>query len=94
MRIEIDVPDGISGDYRVETFVVSKDDSMFTGLRAMTNGGRGYVPAGNYKRLYKKGTLVMSNTPDEINDFLQFLWKAEGSILINGLGLGVWSKLC
>ena len=34
----------------------------------------------------------MSNTPDEIRDFSYFVSVAYGSVLINGLGLGVVVK--
>jgi hypothetical protein len=89
MKIEINVPDGISGNWSVRTFTVSEDDSRFTALRSSFKGGRGYVPAGEYKELRRGNTIVMSNTPDEIRDFMGFVWKASGQILVNGLGLGV-----
>ena len=92
MKIDIDVPDGISGDWSVRTFTVSKSDSDFTRIRAMMKG-RGYVPQGTYKELRRNGTIVMSNTPDEINDGLSFVYRASGNILINGLGLGCVVKL-
>lgn len=57
----------------------------------MLKTGRG-VPGGTYKRLMRGGTCVMSNTPDEIRDFMHFVHKAHGSVLINGLGLGVLVK--
>ena len=34
----------------------------------------------------------MSNTPDEIRDFIPFKCRAHGHILINGLGIGVLVK--
>jgi len=89
MYIEIDIPDGKSGNWSVETFEVPKEDlSQFI---SMMKDGRG-VPAGTYKRLTYKGSVVMSNTPDEISDFSRFARQAKGSILINGLGLGVLLK--
>jgi hypothetical protein len=95
MNIEINVPDGISGGWAVETFTVSEDDAQFARMRAMFHGGRGYVPAGTYKRLIRTHgfkDVIMSNTPDEIRDFMGFVWKAKGSVLVNGLGLGVLLK--
>lgn len=89
MKIEINVPDGISGDWSVSTFVVEDDD--LSQRISMWKSGRG-VPGGTYKRLMRNGTVVMSNTPDEIRDFMNFLHNAKGSILINGLGLGVTLK--
>jgi spermidine synthase len=81
----VDVPDGISGDWRVETFIVEKP-SVYLLLK-----GRPITP-GTYKRLMYKNTVVMSNTPAEVYDFMNFVWKARGNVLINGLGLGVVLK--
>ena len=89
MNIEVDVPNGISGNYRIETFEV-KEKELSQMISLMKYGRR--VPAGTYKRLMRNGTVIMSNTPDEIRDFREFVYKAEGSILINGLGLGVMLK--
>lgn len=86
MRIDVRVPDGQSGIWKVETFEVPKDD--LSQKISFFKTGRG-VPPGTYKRLTRNGTVVMSNTPDEISDFLRFASRAKGSVLINGLGLGV-----
>lgn len=91
MKIKINVPDGISGKYKVETFKVSKKDERFQKMRIFSNRGR-YVPVGSYKRLIRDETIIMSNTPDEIKDFMRFVHEAKGLILINGLGLGVLLK--
>ena len=89
MKIDINVPDGISGNWKVETFEVQEKE--LSQMISMFKTGRG-VPAGTYKRLMRNGTCVMSNTPDEISDFMRFVWKAKGSVLVNGLGLGVLLK--
>lgn len=89
MKVEIDVPDGVSGDWRVETFEVQ--DKELSQVLLMIKSGRG-VPAGTYKRLMRGKTVVVSNTPDEISDFRRFVYRAKGSILVNGLGLGVLLK--
>ena len=79
------LPDGVSGNWSVSTFEVPEND--FSQIISMYKSGRG-VPAGTYKRLKRNGTVVMSNTPDEIRDFSYFVRISHGSILINGLGLG------
>jgi len=89
MKIDIDVPDGKSGDWSVETLIVPDND--LSQLISMFKTGRS-VPGGTYKRLVRHGTTVMSNTPDEIRDFMGFVYRAKGSILVNGLGLGVLLK--
>jgi hypothetical protein len=95
LKIDIDVPDGISGEWEVETFEV-KDRELMPSLE-MIKTGRGCVHGGTYKRLIRgghgwNGVTVMSNTRDEIRDMIGFIYRAEGSILINGLGLGVMLK--
>lgn len=89
MRIEINIPDGKQGNWEVRTFEVPKED--LSQKISMWKTGRA-VPPGIYKELRRGGTLVMSNTPDEIRDFRHFVWKATGSVLVNGLGLGVLVK--
>lgn len=90
MKVEINVPDGKSGNWSVESFTVPKED--LSQMISFMKSGRG-VPAGDYKRLMRGRTIVMSNTPDEIRDGLQFVYAATGSVLVNGLGLGVILKL-
>jgi len=54
-------------------------------------GGREVTP-GTYKRLMRNEETIMSNTPAEIDDLLEFIYavKKHGTnVLINGLGLGV-----
>ncbi len=42
-----------------------------------------------YQKLIHKGIIKMINTPNIVADFEAFLKIAEGSILINGLGMGM-----
>jgi len=84
------IPEGQVGDWRVEKFEVTDKDAELERMRTMFSWGslgRG-VPEGNYTRLKRNGTLVMSDTPDEVSDALPFLYAATGHVLINGLGLG------
>ncbi len=85
---KVSVPVGISGDYCVEHFSVSEKDASLERIRSIMHGGRG-VPAGNYTRLRRKNHLIMSDTPDEIDDHYMPIRMAHGKILINGLGLGI-----
>ena len=88
MFIPIDVPDGTSGDWSVDTIHVN--DTLGERINFWKTG-RGVTP-GIYKRLCRGKTCVMSNTPDEISDFYHIIHCCTGSILINGLGLGVVLK--
>ena len=93
--VKVDVPEGVSGDWKVESFVVTEEDANFQALRAAISSGRGrgVLEPGKYKKLTYCGAIVMSNTPDEINDQRYFVHKAKGNVLINGLGLGITLKL-
>lgn len=75
------LPTGTSGDYRIERFTVTGKEFQGFGAR--------YVPPGEYTRLMRGGTVVMSDTPDEIRDHKYFIHKAEGVVLIAGLGIGM-----
>jgi hypothetical protein len=89
-EVPVDVPDGVSGEWSVSTFSVSKDAEKWGKMRAVISSDRGrYVPAGTYKALKRGGSIVMSNTPDEIRDQYPLFRVARGIVLINGLGLGV-----
>jgi hypothetical protein len=80
------VPNGTSGKWSITDFEVPPN--AISERLSFLKTGRG-VPPGKYKGLSRGGTMVMSNTPDEIRDFQHFTRKAHGNILINGLGLGV-----
>jgi len=90
MKIDVNVPDGVSGVWRVESFEVTEDAARFENIRAMFGSGR-HIQPGKYKRLMRGRTVVMSNTPAEISDHLSFIFRAKevDNVLINGLGLGV-----
>lgn len=78
------IPDGKSGNWEVSTMTLTQEDVFLSNLK-----GRGrYLPPGTYKRLMRGGTIVMSNTPSEISDFSRFTYRAKGSVIVNGLGLG------
>jgi hypothetical protein len=84
---QVSVPEGQSGNWKVERFTVTGRDAEIERIRAMFSGRR--VPEGTYTRLMRRGQVIMSDTPDEIRDHLEPIRRARGSVLINGLGLGV-----
>jgi hypothetical protein len=91
-----EVPEGKCWPWAVERFTVSPDDEKFGRLRAaisFSSWGR-FVPAGIYTRLTRNGAVIMSDTPDEIRDHSEAVYRAHGNILLNGLGLGVVLDLC
>jgi hypothetical protein len=89
MKVKCNIPNGKSGDYRVESFTISEKEADSFNLRQLFSMENRPVTAGHYKRLKRNGTIVMSNTDAECWEFYHFVRVAEGDILINGLGLGL-----
>jgi len=89
-KYKVDVPEGISGEWKVEKFTVAEND---IGAISYALHGRP-VPPGTYTRLKKEGAWdpMMSDTPAEIRDHMEFIHRATGRCLLNGLGLGVVLK--
>lgn len=97
----IELPEMEKGDFRIEKFVVSKEQAEFHNLREMIKGSRHitggrFVTPGTYTRLVRKSnkTVVMSNTPAEMLDHSVFISNAKGHVLINGLGIGYVADAC
>lgn len=86
MKIDVQVPDGVSGDWRVERFTVTEEDSRRTLIRSWRDE---YVPAGSYVRLMRGRCVVMSNTPMEVRTNQAIIRAASGQVLLNGLGIGM-----
>lgn len=87
----VQLPEGMSGDWKVERFDVSESDASLQRMRAFSTGGR-FVSAGSYTGLWNRRTLVMSDTSDEMRDHSWAISEAKtrgGDVLVNGLGLGM-----
>lgn len=80
------VPEGVSGDYRIEHFTVTPEESERTRIRSWRDE---YVPAGDYTRLMRGRTVVMSDTDFELRTNRAIIRQATGDVLINGLGIGM-----
>jgi 16S rRNA A1518/A1519 N6-dimethyltransferase RsmA/KsgA/DIM1 with predicted DNA glycosylase/AP lyase activity len=91
MKIEIDVPDGKSGEWEIKTMTAQEPSPTEKARAVFSEYGR-IVPPGTYKGLFRNNSIIMSNTPDEIRDSRYFINIAKGDVLINGLGLGVVLK--
>lgn len=92
---KVDVPEGVSGDWRVERFTVSDDEAKFHNVRCMLNHrreGNRQIRPGNYTKLMRGDVIVMSDTPAEMRDHWTAMRLAKGDILINGLGLGLYAE--
>jgi spermidine synthase len=87
-KYKVDVPEGEKGDWKIERFFVGEKDGLWQ-IAELINSGR-HVPEGNYTRLTRNGSVIMSDTPDEISDHYTAIRKAKGTVLIAGLGLGMY----
>lgn len=85
---KVKLPTGKCGDWSVEHFEVNEKQAEIERLSSIFNGNRG-VPAGTYTALKESRYLIMSDTPNEIQDHLSIIREAKDHVLINGLGLGV-----
>jgi len=47
-----------------------------------------------YRRLLRAGTVVMTDTPDEVDAHMEVISRARGRVLITGLGLGMVLQAC
>lgn len=79
------LPEGKDADAAIEHFSVSADDAAMTAL----GGGRSYVPPGRYCRLVRGQTTVMSDTRYERLTNMEVVRRAQGDVLIAGLGIGM-----
>jgi len=83
---KVSLPDIKKGDWTIEKFTVDRTDfqSLFAGR---------VVPLGEtFTRLCQNKTVVMSDTPAERRDHSYAIFKATGSCLLNGLGIGMILK--
>jgi Spermidine synthase len=82
----VTVPEGNAGPWRVERFTVEANSP---GMLYLSLKGRGIAPGTYTRLLHDRRGVVMSDTPAEMRDHQQFVWKAKGHCLINGLGIGM-----
>ena len=72
------------GNAEIDVFDLDAEAASMTYIRGREFG----IPMGSYTRLLVDGGVMMSDTPFEYRSNLPFLRRAEGKVLINGLGLG------
>ena len=83
LTMPVKVPDGKRGSWSVESFTITEADARFSNIRAIFKGSLEAVDAGDYKRLVRNGTVVMSNTRMEVITNRPILRNARGHVLIN-----------
>ena len=87
------IDDNEFGNACVKRFTLSEEDAKYHQHRAAINGQSINALPGDYTALHVDGTLMMSDTLDEISDHREPLsWSKLGpgtTVLVAGLGLGV-----
>lgn len=82
MRCE--VQPGSSGIWEVRRFTI---DEASAALSTVIDGHR-CLRVGEYTGLFRRGQVIMSDTPAEVRDHLEPVLRARDVCLISGLGLG------
>lgn len=78
------------GEARISTFEYKNENDILHNLRSIRNdGGLTIMEDGQYVRLHVGGELVMSDTRMEKVSNEEFCYKANGRVLVAGLGLGL-----
>ena len=85
---KVDVPEGKSGWWAVERFVVDARAAALENLRASIGSSARPIEARTYTALRRSGHTVMSDTPAEYRDLAGVVRAARGRVLLIGLGLG------
>lgn len=79
--------------FTLKKFQITKEDADFARLRSIINGNREYIniQEGEYIKLIDKRSneIVMSDTPMERDTNRTFCQRANGNVLIAGLGIGM-----
>jgi hypothetical protein len=91
-KIQEIVPEGHKGDARIEHFEVDEKEAQRLRLRSLMSRSLEYsdFEAGKYIRLMIDGEgVMMSNTIMEIDTNREFIYNADGNVLIAGLGIGM-----
>lgn len=91
-KVELNLKSGKSGAWELKRFTVTPQGAKMHNLHEIFNGRNRYINSGEYWGLFRDGQVIMSNTPAEINDHIEFIRKASGKVLVGGLGLGMVLK--
>tara|TARA_Y100000310_G_scaffold195873_1_gene195888 strand:- start:5113 stop:5748 length:636 start_codon:yes stop_codon:yes gene_type:complete len=91
-KVDYDEATSSDGSARIMKFNVPNNHStMMYNLDLIESSGLIRVcPPGDYTKLGVDGVLMMSDTPAESWDHLEAVSRAEGHVLVNGLGLGFY----
>lgn len=79
------------GNVKISKFSVSEEDAKLHNLRCATNNYSyvDFIHPGNYVKLNIGGELYMTDTPMEQKTNQEFVYRANGRVMVAGLGLGL-----
>ena len=91
------IPAQQQGSWIIKKFKIKKERAEFFNMQQMFNGmlGRAIAP-GSYTKLgnIESQVLMMSDTPAELRDHREAVYRAHDHCLIAGLGLGIIAEAC
>ncbi len=91
------IPEQKLGAWEIKKFTITKKSGDYFNMQQIFAGQmeRGVKP-GTYTKLINHETkiLMMSDTPAELTDHREAIYKANGHCLIAGLGLGIIAEAC
>lgn len=89
-KYHVNIPEGCSGDWSVIQFeMTEKECESINLLTLFQPNGRGRIEPGKYTKLVHNNRIIMSDTPDEIQDHAPAIYRAKGLCRVHGLGLGM-----
>lgn len=83
----VTTPEGTRGPWTVKRFTV--DDQPSIAKMRLAMDGRAVRPGTYTKLVHASRGIVMSDTTAEQRDHYEFVRRAQGHVLINGLGIGM-----
>jgi len=84
------IPEGKVGQARIRHLVIEDVEARYTRLRALITGSPNEgISKGYYCQLLVGSTLMMSDTGMERKTNREVVRKAQGHVLISGLGIGM-----
>jgi hypothetical protein len=92
-KYKVTIPPCEHGDLKIEMLNLTEEDlGPFGGVGFHEYAMGRSIPPGEYRRLTKRGSVWMSDTPAEIRDHMSAIveiGRGATTVLINGLGLGM-----
>lgn len=83
------IPEGLLGNAQITHFEISPEDATRAKLYNFYNGEYSGLKTGKYMKLIVDNEIMMSNTQMEQRTNMDFIIRANGKVLIAGLGIGM-----